>query len=393
MSRMEIEQQLKIIKRGAVEIISEEELIKKLKEAKRQKRPLRIKAGFDPTAPDIHLGHTVLLRKLRQFQDLGHTVYFLIGDFTARIGDPSGRSVMRKSLTKREILKNAQTYKEQVGRTLNLKRLKIRFNSRWFDRMSVVDILKLTMHTTVSQMLARADFKKRLRDNEEISLLEFMYPVLQGYDSVIMKSDIEIGGTDQIFNLLVGRDLQRDFGETPQVIITLPLLEGTDGINKMSKSLGNYIGITDKPEEMFGKIMSISDELMLKYYTLLTDENLDSIKQMHPKEAKLRLAERIVAEYHSRDAALASRKEFQRVFVARQLPQDIPVFPIRGPQRIIEIITESGLTKSGNESRRLIRQGAVVFNNQKIKDENFIVDYSGILKVGSRRFLSIKRQG
>ena len=389
---MTIEQQLKIIKRGAVEIISEEELTQKLKQSKQQKRPLRIKAGFDPTAPDIHLGHTVLLRKLRQFQDLGHTVYFIIGDFTARIGDPSGRSQIRKPLTKREILKNAKTYKEQVGRILNLKRLKTVFNSRWFDRMPVAEILKLTMHTTVSQMLARADFKKRLEKNEEVSLLEFMYPVLQGYDSVIINSDIEIGGTDQIFNLLVGRDLQRDLGQTPQVIITLPLLEGTDGINKMSKSMGNYIGITEKPQEMFGKIMSISDELMLKYYTLLTDEDIDSIKQKHPKEAKLSLAEKIISQYYSENAAKAAGDEFQRVFAARQLPRDIPVFPIREPRRIIEIITESGLSKSGNESRRLIHQGAVIFNNQKIKDENFIVDYSGVLKVGSRRFLNIKKQ-
>jgi tyrosyl-tRNA synthetase len=389
---MEIDKQLKIIKRGAVEIISEQELVNKLEKSKRKKRPLIIKAGFDPTAPDIHLGHTVLLRKLRQFQDLGHKVYFLIGDFTARIGDPSGRTQIRKPLTKKEILKNAKTYKEQVGKILNLKRIKTVFNSKWFDRMPVVDILKLTMRTTVSQMLARADFKKRLEKNEEISLLEFMYPVLQGYDSVVIKSDIEIGGTDQIFNLLVGRDLQRDFGQTPQVIITLPLLEGTDGINKMSKSMGNYIGITDKPQEMFGKIMSISDELMIKYYTLLTDEDLDRIKKMHPKDAKLKLAEILVAQYHSNRAAQISREEFQRVFAGRQLPQHIPVFLIKGPRRIIEIITGAGLARSGNESRRLIRQGAVTFNNQKIKDENIVIDYSGILKVGSRRFLNIKKQ-
>ena len=299
---------------------------------------------------------------------------------------------MRKPKTLKEILRNAQTYKEQVGRILNLTRLKTVFNSQWFDRMSVADILKLTMHTTVGQMLARADFKKRLEKNEEISLLEFMYPILQGYDSVIIKSDIEIGGTDQIFNLLVGRDLQRDFDQAPQVVITLPLLEGTDGINKMSKSSDNYIGITEEPEEMFGKLMSISDELMLKYYTLLTDEDLDSIKEMHPKEAKLRLAEIIVAQHHSEKAAKASREEFQRVFAKHQLPRDLPVFPIRGPRRIIEIIAEGGLSKSGNESRRLIRQGAVIFNNQKIKDENFVIDSSGTLKVGTRRFLNIKKQ-
>jgi len=389
---MDIKQQLRIIKRAAVEIISEEELVRKLERARLQKRPLRIKAGFDPTAADIHLGHTVLLRKLRQFQDLGHAVYFLIGDFTARIGDPSGRSQIRKPLTDKEILKNAQTYKEQVGKILNLRRLKTIYNSQWFDKMPVAEVLKLTMHTTVAQMLARADFKKRLERNEEISLIEFMYPVLQGYDSVVIKSDIEIGGTDQIFNLLVGRDLQRDLGQEPQVIITLPLLEGTDGVNKMSKSLGNYIGITEKPEEIFGKIMSVSDELMLKYYTLLTDEDPEGIKRLHPKEAKLRLAEMLVAQYYSGRIAKAARDGFERVFADRQLPQDIPVFVIQRPRRIVEIITESGLSKSGNESRRLIRQKAVEFNNQKIKDENFTVDSSGVLKVGSRRFLNIKKQ-
>ncbi|MFH1577583.1 MAG: tyrosine--tRNA ligase, partial [Candidatus Omnitrophota bacterium] len=301
MPRITIKEQLKIIKRGAVEIISEEELVMKLEEAESQKRPLRIKAGFDPTAPDIHLGHTVLLRKLRQFQDLGHAVYFLIGDFTARIGDPSGRSQLRRPLTTKEIIKNSRTYKEQVGKILNLKKLKTVFNSDWFNRMAVADILKLTMHTTVSQMLARADFKKRLENNEDISLLEFMYPILQGYDSVVINSDIEIGGTDQVFNLLVGRDLQRDFNQPPQVILTLPLLEGTDGVNKMSKSLGNYVGITEKPTEMFGKLMSISDELMYKYYELLTDEDTAKIKvdvaagSLHPKTAKVNLAKIIAA--------------------------------------------------------------------------------------------------
>lgn len=389
---MKIEEQLKIIKRGAVEIISEEELAGKLEESQRKKRPLRIKAGFDPTAADIHLGHSVLLRKLRQFQDLGHIVYFLIGDFTARIGDPSGRSQIRRPLSPREIIKNARTYKEQAGKILNLKKIKTVFNGSWFDKMSIADILKLTRHITVSQMLARADFKKRLEKSEDVSLLEFMYPVLQGYDSVVLKSDIELGGTDQIFNLLVGRDLQRDFGQPPQVIITMPLLEGTDGVNKMSKTLGNYIGITEKPEEIFGKVMSISDELMLKYYNLLTDEDLDGLRQMHPKEAKLRLARIIVSRYYSDKIAQAASEEFQRVFAAKQLPADIPAFKISQPRRIIEVIAESGLAKSGNEARRLIRQGAVTFNEQKISDENFILDTPGILKAGSRRFLNIKKQ-
>ncbi|MFA4984259.1 MAG: tyrosine--tRNA ligase, partial [Candidatus Omnitrophota bacterium] len=288
--KKDINHQLQVIKRGAVDIISEEELVKKLEASIKNKRPLKIKAGFDPTAPDLHLGHTVLLRKLRQFQDLGHEVFFLIGDFTGRIGDPSGRSEIRKQLTAKEVAKNAQTYKKQVSRMLDLRRLRITFNSRWFERMSIIDIMKLTGHVTVSQMLARADFKKRLSRNEDVSLLEFMYPIMQGYDSVVLEADIELGGTDQIFNLLVGRELQKDFKQEPQVVITMPLLEGTDGIQKMSKSYGNYIGITEPAGDMFGKLMSISDEMMLKYYELLTDENLSAVKAMHPKEAKLKLA-------------------------------------------------------------------------------------------------------
>ncbi len=388
--KMDIKQQLEIIKRGTVEVISEQELVRKLEVSVKEKRPLRIKAGFDPTAADIHLGHTVLLRKLRQFQDLGHQVYFLIGDFTARIGDPTGKSQLRKPLTKEQIKKNAKTYVKQAAKVLNLKTLKTVFNGKWFDGMNVADILKLTMHTTVSQMLARADFKKRLENNEEISLLEFMYPILQGYDSVVLNSDIEIGGTDQVFNLLVGRDLQRDFAQPPQVIITLPLLEGTDGVNKMSKSLGNYIGITEAANEMFGKIMSISDELMLKYYTLLTSEDLGEIKKMHPKQAKVRLAELIITQYHCQRAAKSASEEFQRVFASGQLPSDIKAYKISEPMRIVEIVTSSGLTNSGNEARRLIRQGAVSFNYLKINDDNFVIDCNGILKVGSRRFLDVK---
>ncbi|TBR16352.1 tyrosine--tRNA ligase, partial [bacterium] len=275
---VDIQKQLEVIKRGAVDIISEEELIQKLKVAARQNRPLRIKAGFDPTAPDLHLGHTVLLRKLRQLQDLGHQVYFLIGDFTGRIGDPSGRSEIRKQLTPEEVLKNAETYKKQVSKVLDIHKIKVVFNGEWFDKMNVLDMFKLTTHATVSQMLARADFKKRLSENKDVSLVEFMYPILQGYDSVKLEADVEIGGTDQIFNLLMGREMQKDYGQEPQVVLTMPLLEGTDGVQKMSKSYGNYIAINDPAGQMIGKIMSISDELMFKYYTLLTDENLDAIK-------------------------------------------------------------------------------------------------------------------
>ncbi|MBL7081769.1 MAG: tyrosine--tRNA ligase [Candidatus Omnitrophica bacterium] len=387
---MSPKEQIELIKRGAVEIICEEELLHKFERSQQEKRPLRIKAGFDPTAPDIHLGHTVLLRKLRQFQDLGHIVYFLIGDFTARIGDPSQRSQIRSPLGKREIIKNAQTYKRQAAKILNLRRLKTVFNSHWFNRMRVTDILELTKHTTVSQMLARADFRKRLEKKGEISLLEFMYPILQGYDSVLIKSDIEIGGTDQIFNLLVGRDLQRDFGQSPQVVITFPLLEGTDGINKMSKSLGNYIGITEKPQDMFGKIMSISDQLMYKYYLLLTDDDLNKARQLHPKEAKLKLAQFIVGSYHSEKAAAWARSEFERIFSTREVPQDLAAFELKQPQPFLEIIVQSGLVKSRNEARRLIEQGAIDFNGEKIREIGFIINSPGILRVGAHRFLKIR---
>jgi len=389
MQKLEINRQLEIIKRGVVEIVSEDELKKKIEESLTQKRPLNIKAGFDPTAPDIHLGHTILLRKLRQFQDLGHRVFFLIGDFTACIGDPSGRSEIRKQLTKEEVLKNATTYKKQVSKILDIDKIQIVFNSEWFDKMSVLDILKLTTHATISQMLARADFKKRLSRNEDISLLEFMYPLLQGYDSVKLEADIELGGTDQLFNLLVGRDIQKDFGQVPQVIITMPLLEGTDGVQKMSKSYGNYVSINEAANEMFGKIMSISDDLMLKYYNLLTDEDLEVVKKMHPKDAKLRLAEEIVAQYYSKSEALKCHLEFERIFSQKELPQDIPEYKTDGVKTIITILLNSGLVKSGNEARRLLKQGAVFFSNTRIEKENFAPKQSGILKVGTRRFLKI----
>ena len=386
---MDINEQLNIIKRGAVEIISEEELKKKLAESIKAKRPLKIKAGFDPTAPDLHLGHTVLLRKLRQFQDLGHEVYFLIGDFTGQIGDPTGRSEIRKQLSKEEVSRNAETYKKQVSKILDIRKLKIVFNSKWFYKMSGVDILKLATHSSVSQMLTREDFKKRYSNGENISILEFLYPLMQGYDSIVLEADVELGGTDQIFNLLVGRDFQKDFNQPQQVVITMPLLVGTDGIQKMSKSFGNYIGINEPAKEMFGKIMSISDELMLKYYELLTDENMDEIKKMHPKEAKVNLAKIIITQYHSKDAALKEALEFERVFSQKEIPQDMPEYKTDGSKNILTILTESKLVSSGNEARRLIKQGAVSFDNQKIEKEDFTPQNSGVLKAGSRRFLKV----
>lgn len=389
----DIGKQLEIIKRGAVEIISEEELKIKLQESVSKNRPLRIKAGFDPTAADIHLGHTVLLRKLRQFQDLGHQVIFLIGDFTGRIGDPSGRQETRKQLTKEEVMANAATYKSQVSKILDLDKMRVAFNSEWFDKMSVLDILKLTTHATVAQMLARSDFKKRLSKGEDISLLEFMYPLLQGYDSVKLEADIELGGTDQIFNLLVGRDIQRDFGQSQQVVITMPLLEGTDGIQKMSKSYGNYIAISEKPGDMFGKIMSISDEMMLKYYTLLTDEDLSAVKKMHPKEAKLNLAENITCQYHGKDLSRKAREGFEQVFSKGELPVDMPVYKLKKQKSgLTDILLDSGLTASKNEARRLIQQGGVSLDGERLDKEDVVIDKEGILKVGKRRFLKLIKE-
>ncbi|MDD5476655.1 MAG: tyrosine--tRNA ligase [Candidatus Omnitrophica bacterium] len=386
---MDINKQIEIIKRGAVEIISEDELRKKLEQSIKLKRPLKIKAGFDPTAPDLHLGHTVLLRKLRQFQDLGHEVYFLIGDFTGQIGDPSGRSEIRKQLTKQEVSRNAQTYKKQVAKILDIGKLKIVFNSKWFEKMSGVEMLQLTTHASVSQMLARDDFKKRFTNGENISILEFVYPLMQGYDSVMLEADVEIGGTDQIFNLLVGREFQKDFSQPQQVVLTMPLLEGTDGVAKMSKSYGNYIGINEPASEIFGKIMSISDELMLKYYELLTDEELVKVKQTHPKEAKVNLAKIIITQYHSAGAAEKEAEEFSRVFSQKEIPQDMPVFKTDGKKNILTILTESNLAASGNQARRLIKQGAVSFNNVKIEKDDFTPIEAGTLKAGSRRFLKI----
>ena len=386
---MDIKQQLEIIKRGAVEIISEAELIRKLEIAQKECRPLRIKAGFDPTAPDIHLGHTVLLRKLRQFQDLGHEVYFLIGDFTAQIGDPTGKSVLRKTLSKEEAAENAKTYTQQAGKILDLDKIKVVFNSEWFEKMSVAEYLGLTMHVTVSQMLQREDFKKRLDNKQNVSLLEFMYPVLQGYDSVFLKADIELGGTDQIFNLLVGRDMQKDFGQEPQAVLTMPLLEGIDGINKMSKSLGNYVAINDQPGEMFGKIMSVSDDLMFKYYTLLTDENLDEIRKMHPKDAKVKLAKLVISQYHGAEAADSAADEFTRVFSSKEAPQEMLEFKIDSEKTAVDICVESGLVKSKNEARRLIQQGGIEFEGGKVTDIGVKINSSGVLKIGSRRFLRV----
>ena len=386
---MEIKKQLSILKRGTVEIISEESLIKKLEKSKRNKKPLRVKAGFDPTAPDIHLGHTVLLNKLRQFQDLGHVVYFLIGDFTGMIGDPSGKNEIRKRLTLSEVKKNAITYKRQVFKILNPKRTKVVFNSRWLKKLDSLKLLNLSSHITVAQMLARADFSQRYSQGKDISLLEFFYPLLQAYDSVYLKADIELGGTDQKFNLLLGRELQKDFSLEEQVVMMLPLLEGTDGINKMSKSLDNYIGINEPANEMFGKIMSITDELMLRYFELLTVEDLKSVKQLHPREAKVNLAQLIVERFYNKLAADQARENFEKIFSQKGVPSDLESYKLVNNEIILELLVNTKLVKSKNEARRLIKQQAVSLDSLKITSEDTVIDKSGILKVGSRRFIKL----
>ncbi|HRZ39920.1 MAG TPA: tyrosine--tRNA ligase [Candidatus Omnitrophota bacterium] len=370
--------------RGTTEIINPEGLKDKLREG----RPLRVKAGFDPTAPDIHLGHAVLLRKLRQFQDLGHEVYFLIGDFTAQVGDPTGKDQLRPKMTLEDVSKNARTYKKQVFKILDPKKTKVVFNSKWLSKLTAQEILELTAHSTVAQMLARADFKKRYEEQKEISLLEFVYPLLQGYDSVHLKADIELGGNDQKFNLLMGRQLQEVAGQAPQVVVMTPLLEGLDGVKKMSKSLGNYIGINEDPVEIFGKVMSISDELMIRYYEVLTDADLEVVRSLHPKEAKLQLAEQIVGQFYSEELAGKARLEFERVFSQRQVPEDVVEYRFKKDMPLVDALVGSGMVDSKNEARRLIKQGAVSFEGQRIDQESWPVR-EGVLKIGKRRFLKL----
>lgn len=374
--------------RGTSEIISPADLFDKLKNSRITGKPLKIKAGFDPTAPDIHLGHCVLLRKLRQFQDLGHEVYFLIGDFTAQIGDPTGRDQLRSKMAPETIAENAKTYKSQVFKILDEKKTKVVFNSEWLGKLTAQQILELTAFSTVAQMLARQDFKKRFESAREISILEFIYPLMQGYDSVHLKSDVELGGTDQKFNLLMGRQLQESFGQKPQVVMMTPLLEGLDGEKKMSKSLGNTIGINEPPQEIFGKIMSVSDDLMMRYYEILTDREISEIKKLHPKEAKLQLGEEIVRQFHPEETARNARQEFEKIFSRGDVPDDMPEYKILGSEGIIDIIVITKLAASKSEARRLLSQGGVNFDNVRISDEKWTVR-PGILKVGKRRFLKI----
>ncbi|ADO45350.1 tyrosyl-tRNA synthetase [Hydrogenobacter thermophilus TK-6] len=386
------EEQLKLIKKGTVEIIEEEELLRKLKEG----RPLKVKAGFDPTAPDLHLGHTVLLQKMRTFQQLGHEVYFVIGDFTAMIGDPTGRLETRPPLTREQVIENAKTYEHQVFKVLDPEKTNIVFNSTWLSTLGTEGVIKLAGKYTVARMLERDDFSKRFKEGIPIYIHEFLYPLLQGYDSVFLKADVELGGTDQKFNLLVGRDLQREAGLEPQVCITLPLLVGLDGVRKMSKSYGNYIGLTEDPYTMFGKTMSISDQLMWEYYTLLTDytqEEIERIKELHPMEAKKRLAHYIVSRYHSKEEADRALDNFERTFSKREFPEDAPVIKVeRGLKRkAYELLYELGIESSKNSARRVIQGGGLKINFQKIEDENQEIEIKEELKlqVGKKRFYRI----
>jgi len=399
---MTIDEQLTLLKKGTVDLIREEDLKAKLERSAKTDTPLRIKLGLDPTAPDIHLGHTVVIRKLRAFQDLGHTVIFLIGDFTGMIGDPSGKNVTRPPLSREEINANAETYQRQMFKLLDAEKTELRFNGEWMDKFTAADFVKLTARTTVRQILERDDFSKRMAEEKPISLHELLYPLVQGYDSVALQADVELGGTDQKFNLLMGRNLQREFAQEPQVILTTPLLEGLDGVNKMSKSLNNYIGIDEPPNEMFGKVMSISDDLMWKYYELLTDVSQSELSELrtkcesgaeNPRNAKVDLAKMIIRDFHSPDEATAAEDEFNRRFVQKEIPDQIEEKKVGpGPFKLADLLAETGLASSRGEARRLIEQGGVKVNGDKASAANADISIGSdgvLLQVGKRKFLKV----
>jgi tyrosyl-tRNA synthetase len=400
-------EQMEIIRKGAVEIISEEELLKKLEQSVAAQKPMRIKAGFDPTAPDIHLGHTVLVQKLRDFQRLGHEVIFLIGDFTGMIGDPTGKSETRKTLTREEVMRNAQTYQRQIFKILDREKTVVDFNSNWMSKMDAEGLIRLCARQTVARMLERDDFSKRFANRQPISIHEFLYPLVQGYDSVMLQADVELGGTDQKFNLLVGRDLQRDWGQSPQVVLTMPLLEGTDGVHKMSKSLGNYIGIDEAPDQMYGKIMSISDDLMIRYYHLLTDHptsHLEELKQkmaeglLNPRKVKKDLAAYLVRQYHGEQAAREAEENFEAVHQRREIPDEVPEYALASGSRvwIARILVDSKTVESSSQVRRLIKQGSIIVDGEKVMDENLELMINSereiVIKVGKRKFLKVKAE-
>lgn len=389
-----VDESIELITRGISEVIGLEEIKEKLKSGKQ----LTVKAGFDPTAPDIHLGHTVLLRKMRHFQLLGHKVIFLIGDFTGRIGDPSGKTKTRPRLTLEDVLKNAETYKQQVFKILDPEKTIVEFNSKWLEKMSFADVLGLTSRYTVAQMIERDDFSKRYKNGQPISIMEFLYPLAQGYDSVSLECDVELGGNDQKFNLLVGRTLMKEYGLSPQAVITVPLLEGLDGVEKMSKSLGNYIGIYDSPKDMYGKAMSIPDSLISKYMELLTDIPLDDIKNYvkamengeNPRNIKGILAKEIVKIYHGEAEALNAEEEFKRIFSSKGLPDEIEEVTVNKDDNILNVLSICMSSESKSNLKRLVSQGSVTLDNEKINDINAIISKEGILKVGKRNFFKIK---
>lgn len=394
---MTINDTLKIIKRGVEDCLPEEEFIKKLETG----RPLRIKLGMDPTAPDLHFGHTVVINKLRQFQDLGHKVLFLIGDFTAMIGDPSGKTATRPPLTEDEIKVNAQTYQEQIFKILDPEKTDIMFNSTWMSKMSSAEMIKLAAQYNVARMLERDDFHKRYTGGQSIAIHEFLYPLVQGYDSVAMQADIELGGTDQKFNLLVGRELQKAYGQEPQCIITLPILEGLDGVQKMSKSLGNYIGIFDHADDMFGKIMSISDDLMWRYFELLSFRSIDTVEALkqsalegrNPRDIKFELAEELITRFHDKAAAIAARDAFIARFQKGQLPDEIAEkrISVTAPLTIANVLKSAGLVPSTSEGLRMIKQGAVRIDGEKVSDKNLTLaqGFDAVIQVGKRRIAQV----
>jgi tyrosyl-tRNA synthetase len=401
-----VEEQIEYIRKGAVDLIREEELAQKLGRAQKTGRPLRVKAGFDPTAPDIHLGHTVLIRKMKHFQDLGHTAIFLIGDFTGLIGDPSGRSATRKQLTREEVLQNAETYKQQIFKVLHPEKTVIDFNSRWLMALGAEGFIRLASRYTVARILERDEFSTRLKNQQPVAMHELLYPLVQGYDSVALEADVELGGTDQKFNLLVGRELQREYGQESQIVLTMPLLEGIDGVQKMSKSLGNYIGINEDPVQIFGKVMSISDDMMFRYYELATDMPIREItvlrddiasEKRHPRDVKSDLAAHIVALYHGKEAAQAARAEFDRVFRKHEVPEDVEIkrMPVgKKKVRLTKLLASLNLAASVSDANRLIESGAVHMNDQRISDVKAELDMSRpgeyVFKVGKRRFLKLR---
>lgn len=398
---MTIDEQLEFLKKGTVDFVREDDLRKKLERSEKTGKPLRVKLGLDPTAPDIHIGHTVVIRKLKAFQDLGHTVIFLIGDFTGMIGDPSGKNVTRPPLSREEINANAETYKQQMFKLLDPEKTELRFNGEWMDKFTAADFIKLCARTTVKQILERDDFSKRLAEEKPISLHELLYPLTQGYDSVALNADVELGGTDQKFNLLMGRNLQREYEQEPQVIITTPLLEGLDGVNKMSKSLNNYIGIEEAPNEMFGKIMSISDELMWRYFELVTDLTTSEISDLrsqiengeNPRNVKVKLAKLIITDFHSAADADAAEEEFVKRFVQKEIPDEIEEKQIvAGSYQLSQLLADTGLAASKGEARRLIEQGGVKVNGDKATAANAEISVGGdavLLQVGKRKFLRV----